>query len=113
MAGPCSGAHPALAGLVPALEAHYVPLQHVVWAACRPGARPLAALAWALVQLGLPDPAEAGDAVAQLRTPEACNTFLSRWTPPGQINVVVLDQFEEAFSQADPAERDALFEFPS
>src|SRR5207302_857041 len=59
-AGPCSGAHPALAGLVPALEAHYVPLQHVVWAACRPGARPLAALAWALVQLGLPDPAEAG-----------------------------------------------------
>lgn len=94
----------AQAGLLPALEAHYAALsiKHAVF---RPGREPLAALADALWrQLGLP----------QLDTdtllPETFGAFLRASTPPLQINVVVIDQFEEAFTQAAAAGRDALFE---
>ena len=37
------------------------------------------------------------------------NDVLKTRTPPSQVNVIVLDQFEELFTQSDPAQRDALF----
>jgi hypothetical protein len=74
----------------------------------RPGGRPLTALADALLQLGLPR--EVGrDAPAAIGTPGAFAAAVQRGTPAGQINLVVLDQFEEVFTPAaEPAQRDAL-----
>jgi hypothetical protein len=98
----------AQAGLVPALEAHYAAQRRTTrWAIARPGRRPLAALARALVELGLPEPAEGDDPVALIRTPPVFGDFVAAHTPPDQVNLLVLDQFEEFFTQADPDEREA------
>ena len=88
------------AGVLPALEKHYAALS-VKWAVFRPSRDPLAALADALWrQLGLPQfdahSADFGD-------------FLQAHTPPQQVNVIVIDQFEELFTQSNAQPRDALF----
>jgi hypothetical protein len=89
------------AGVLPALEKHYTALT-VKWAVFRPARDPLAALADALWrQLGLPpfDAASSAD----------FGDFLQVHTPPQQVNVIVIDQFEELFTQAAAQPRDALF----
>ncbi len=99
----------AQAGLLPALEKHYQarhlqPQRAVFW----PSTDPIARLADALAQLGLP-----------VVTPAALNSwnaadfavFLSEETPLGQVNLLVLDQFEESFTQSPPEGRQKLFEF--
>ena len=91
------------AGVLLALEKHYAALS-VKWAVFRPSRDPLAALAdviWR--QLGLPqfDPSMASHA--------DFGDFLHSYTPPQQVNVIVIDQFEELFTQAAAQPRDALF----
>jgi len=100
----------AQAGLLPALEAHYQARhKEVRLAVIRPGSHPLAALA---------------DVLAQLRLPEINPEELSRWeatwlgrfleanmSPQGWVNLVVLDQFEEFFSQSPPEQCERFFSF--
>jgi WD40 repeat protein len=98
----------AQAGLLPALEAHYRERgRGVRRAILRPGRRPLAALADALEWLGEPFRALL-DPPTILRDPTAIAAAVSRLTPNGRVNLLVVDQFEELFTQAEPAERDAL-----
>ncbi|MGI8586403.1 MAG: eIF2A-related protein [Chloroflexia bacterium] len=100
----------AQAGLLPALEAYYAQrglgARHAVF---RPSRRPLAALADALMQLGLPAQRLLGDPQAGIGGPAAFNGFLHDTTPAQQVNLLVIDQFEELFSQSDPEEREAIF----
>src|SRR5260370_20269468 len=73
------------AGLLPALERAYEQrARRVRWAVTRPGQHPLAALKDAFEKFGEPRPSR-------------------------QINVLVLDQFEELITQSDPTERAAVF----
>jgi ABC-type dipeptide/oligopeptide/nickel transport system ATPase component len=94
----------AQAGLLPALEAHYQARNTTVrHAVMRPARQPLAALADALLRLDLPpDDAFAAARPFMVGVPSA---------PPrdGQVCLLVIDQFEELFTQADPAQRDAFF----
>ncbi len=98
----------AQAGLLPALEAHYrqrhLVARHAVF---RPSRFPLAGLIDALQQLHLPADKLAPEAL--LERPDHLAQFVQQATPPQQVNLVVLDQFEELFTQAEPAQRDALF----
>lgn len=100
----CGKSSFAQAGLVPALEQHYRVLT-VKHAVLRPGADPLAALADAIWrQLGLPLLTPASIA------PEVLTGYLRAQTPASQINLLILDQFEECFTRSAAASRDALFE---
>ncbi|MBI4673663.1 MAG: PQQ-binding-like beta-propeller repeat protein [Chloroflexi bacterium] len=95
----------AQAGLVPALETHYHALR-VKHAVFRPGADPLAALADALWrQLGVTETCEVSAMEFIAKTSQVLNT------PASQINLILLDQFEECFTQSPAASRAALFEF--
>lgn len=90
----------AQAGLLPALEAHYTARgRKARWAVFRPGASPLPALADALLQLGLLE-IVAGD--LNEFTPQQFSDLLGRHTPTDQVNLLVIDQFEETFTQAQP-----------
>src|SRR5215217_2980414 len=81
----------AQAGLLPELEQHYRRLgKKANWAVFRPSRHPLAGLARALVEAGLPE--SAGDPMMTLGTPDAFNSFVCERAPPGQVNVVVIDQ---------------------
>lgn len=92
----------AQAGLLPALEERYARRSLAArWAVFRPSRHPLAGLADALLQLGLPN-----DSAAVAADP---GRFIAERTPPQQINLLVIDQFEELFTQSEPAQRDALF----
>src|SRR5829696_8512318 len=85
----------AEAGLVPALEERYRHLHRTVrHAVFRPSLFPLQNLARALASLGLPDAAIGGNSSLAWHSAAAFNEWLSTHTPPDQINLVVLDQFE-------------------
>lgn len=100
----------AQAGLLPALQSYYALRDlRVGWAVFRPSRQPLAALADAITQLGLPAQDVLSAPLGKLGSAEAFNSFIQEATPPGQISVLVVDQFEELFSQSDPAQREALF----
>lgn len=90
------------AGLVPALEAHYQEIgRQVRRALIRPGPYPLAALAAAITQLGLP--------AAGVFSPLSA-LMEAGWEPEpigSTVSILVCDQFEELFTQSDPAQRDA------
>ena len=91
------------AGVLPALEKHYAALS-VKWAVFRPSRDPLAALADVLWrQLGLVQ------FDARAASSADFGTFLQTHTPPQQVNVIVIDQFEELFTQSNTQPRDALF----
>jgi hypothetical protein len=90
----------AQAGLLPALEEHYrLRGKTTHWAVFRPGTNPLPALADAMLQLGLP---EISGSALQAYTPQQFTDFLSEYTPADQVNLLVIDQFEENFTQAQP-----------
>lgn len=88
----------AQAGLIPRLESHYAvyqkPVRHAIF---RPSRQPMMMLADALQKL---HPA---------LTPEALKTH----TPNAQINLLLIDQFEELFIQSEAAQRAAFCDFLS
>ncbi|NTU82213.1 MAG: NACHT domain-containing protein [Chloroflexales bacterium] len=91
------------AGLIPALEAYYqVRALTLCHAVMRPSKQPLAALADALHQLGIPP--EASFAAA---TPFVLGSPVGRRQ---DVAVLVIDQFEELFTQSAPTHRDALLD---
>lgn len=71
----------------------------------RPQSDPVANLADALLQLGL---AEIAPENLAHFAPGAFGEFLHRRTPPGQVNLLLIDQFEEIFTQSVPAQRESL-----
>jgi WD40 repeat protein len=96
------------AGVVPALESWYADHRRTTrWTVVRPGRHPLAALGSALASLGVPEPTGA-DWTMLLRPASSLSTLLATQTPARRINLLVLDQFEELFTQADPTERDGV-----
>lgn len=99
----------AQAGLMPALEAHYSERRkHISRAVFRPSSDPLAMLADALGLLGLPE--LASQELARFTSAEF-NRFLGEHTPDGQVNLLVIDQFEEFFTQSAPGQREVIFGF--
>lgn len=99
----------AQAGVLAALAGHYRERRFAVGPpiAVRPSIRPVAMLADALVRLGLPKRV-IRDSVDTIGTPEDFAAFVCHETPDNQINLVVIDQFEELFTQADREERERL-----
>ena len=84
----------AQAGVVPALEAYYAKRNLTVRRGVfRPALHPMAMLADALAQAGVPD----------------INALKQSLAGARDVIVLVVDQFEEAFTQANAAERDAFF----
>src|SRR6266508_1121965 len=96
----------AQAGLMPALEQHYAERRVAVRRALfRPSSQPLAALGDALSQLHLPVP----EFDLQPITPGGFSQVLRQYTLSEEVNLLVIDQFEELFTQSELGGRDALF----
>lgn len=96
----------AQAGLLPALEKYYegFAVKHAVM---RPAGDPLAALndaLWRQLQLAI-TPGVSADATGLVPA------GLFRDTPSSQINLLVLDQFEEFFTQSPATAREQFFAF--
>jgi hypothetical protein len=88
----------AQAGLLPALEQYYQARSKLTKrAVIRPSASPLVMLGDAMAQLGLPDPSPSE---LLTFTPQAIAQHLSGHTPLNQVNLLLIDQFEELFTQA-------------
>lgn len=99
----------AQAGLLPALEAHYRERRkRISRAVFRPSSDPLAMLADALSLLGLPE--LTSQELAHFN-PGEFNRFLGEYTPGDQVNLLVIDQFEEFFTQSAPGQREVIFGF--
>jgi hypothetical protein len=93
----------AQAGLIPALEQYYQQRNWTVRnAVFRPSRQPLGMLSYALVQLGMP-------ATQFYDQPEKLFEFIQKYTPGQTINLIIIDQFEELFTQSEPAQRDTFF----
>jgi WD40 repeat protein len=93
----------AQAGLLPALEQHYQQRHHTVrHTVFRPSKQPVAMLADALLQLGMP-------AVKLNASPATLYEHIQVHTPDQAINVIVIDQFEELFTQSESGQRDTFF----
>jgi len=84
----------AQAGLLPALEEHYARYRTAVKRVppFRPGKNPMRRLEGTLSQLGLQ--------IDNLTAPSS-----------GQVSILIIDQFEELFSQSESGEKDAFFAF--
>lgn len=96
------------AGMLPALEAHYQARDiNMRWAVVRPSLFPLAGLTDGLLQLGLP----LLDVQATMDDPGMLLRHVQQYTPAQQVNVLIIDQFEELFTQSDITQRDTLFRF--
>ncbi len=98
------------AGLLPALEKQYEK-QHVTTrsAVFRPSYKPFDSLFNALLQLGIPASMLNQEVVSA--NPSKLNLFLSHTTMLNQVNILVIDQFDELFTLAEPEQREALFSF--
>jgi WD40 repeat protein len=98
----CGKSSFAMAGLLPALQDHYLSHGYSVTppTVMKPSLQPIAQLAEALRQMGLP-PEDAFEAIKpfMIGVPSS---------PPSQhqIGLLVIDQFEELYTQSDPIQRD-------
>jgi|GEM_PF-2051531 len=101
-----------MAGLLPALEQHYRNLGlEPLLATTRPGSYPLAGLYDALLQLNLADDFELDERLFATATTFA--DYLRTNTPAQQVNLILLDQFEESFTQAEAGQRERLLDILS
>ena len=92
----CGKSSFAQAGMMSALEKHYVQRPFTVYKAVfHPGQHPMAAFRDALEQLGIADTVDMARVSAL----------------PGSVGILVLDQFEELFTQSIPSERDELLKW--
>ncbi len=93
----------AQAGILPVLESYYRQQGFTTkWAVFRPGEKPLAGLAGALRTLNLAaEGLFASAAKYQLMPPSSAD--------PNQISLLVMDQFEELFSQSEMTQRKIIF----
>ena len=102
----------AQAGLLPALESAYTARRRQVRrSVIRPGGHPVSALGLALEDFDVPAPDDGWRAL--LRAPEDFCRLLDDYTPAHCLNVLIIDQFEELFTQSDVAERDLICAFLS
>jgi energy-coupling factor transporter ATP-binding protein EcfA2 len=96
----------AQAGLIPALEGYYQQRHKEVRRAfMSPATNPAATMNDALVQLGIPEMHQG--ALAQITSIEF-NDYLNQHTSSEQVNLVVIDQFEELFTTSSPNGREFL-----
>jgi hypothetical protein len=97
----------ARAGLLPALEQLYRARQlsprSVVF---RPSSMPINGLLMALQSLGLPPYERPVETL--LQQPATIAALIAEQTPPGQVNILLIDQFEELFTQSEAVQRTAL-----
>lgn len=99
----------AQAGLLPALEGFYHERNKgVARAVFRPSSNPLAMLSDALALLSLP---ELSFQELERSTPEEFACFLVVETPSNQVNLILIDQFEELFTQSAAEQREVLSSF--
>lgn len=105
----CGKSSFAQAGVQPALVAHYAQRTFAVaHVSFRPSTHPIAMLADALVQLGVPKRV-AADPLGTIGTPESFAAFVGEHTAQDGVNVVLIDQFEELFTETvNPDERKAF-----
>jgi len=97
------------AGLVPALERWYAGEGTTSRSAVvRPGARPLLALQRGLQQLGVGGGASDGASLDSAPATNQLATRLAEHTQPRTVNLLVVDQFEELFTQSAAGEREAV-----
>lgn len=97
----------AQAGLLPALKAHYAALD-VRLAVLRPGREPLGMLAdglWRQAGMPLLDPASL--------TPTLFSDYLCKNTASQQINIIIIDQFEELYTQSVAPARELCYQILS
>ncbi|GAC1317343.1 MAG: hypothetical protein NVSMB2_10950 [Chloroflexota bacterium] len=99
----------AQAGLVPQLEHYYAQRGHLKWALFRPSRQPLVGLARALADLELPDLTRSED-LSAISGADAFNRFVRENCPDEQMNIIVLDQLEEIFTQSLASQRDAVLD---
>jgi WD40 repeat protein len=105
----CGKSSFAQAGLLPALEIYYQERHmQVARAVFRPLANPLAMLADALRLLGMP---ELTSQEIERFNPREFIRFLDEHTPKYQVNLAVIDQFEEIFRLSASRQRNILFRF--
>ena len=96
------------AGLLPALVTHYQARHKTLrWGVFKPSTRPLAMLSDVLTVMGLP---EMSYSKLLDTSPQEFGSFLSEHTTSDQVNVVVVDQFEELFTQSLDEEKQGLIE---
>ncbi|MEW5870676.1 MAG: NACHT domain-containing protein [Chloroflexota bacterium] len=101
----CGKSSFAQAGLMPALEAHYQARQRQVCRAVfHPSLQPMARLKDACLQLGL-----AAIDQETLKDAGAFWLWMDEHIPTGVINLLVIDQFEECFTQSAIDGREQLF----
>jgi len=95
------------AGLLPALKQFYEQEKGllVLHQLIRPAAQPLARLLYALNSLGL----KTSNWPVSLDSPEDFNRFLHYSTPPNQVNLLIIDQLEESFIQAEGSRELTIF----
>lgn len=94
------------AGLLPVLRGFYLQRNiQVRQTLFRPGREPLVSLAAAL-QSGLPP---IPDLPARLAVEGLFTQLLRRYTPANQVNLLVVDQFEELFTQSLAEQRESFF----
>ncbi len=98
------------AGVLPALEKHYT--NNAITpriAVFRPSLYPFDSLANALRQLDIP--ASMLNLEAIYNRPEKLSLFIAHTTTKTQVNILVIDQFDELFTLAEPGQRDLLLNF--
>jgi WD40 repeat protein len=107
----CGKSSFAQAGVQPALVAHYEERGYAVVrpVVFRPSRRPLAGLVDALARVGLPRPEEP-DLNKAIGTSAGFAEYIIAKTPQQQVNLLVVDQLEELFTQAAGDEREAFID---
>lgn len=98
------------AGLLPALEEHYQKEQVTIRSAIfRPSYTPMNNLVSVLLKMGIPAGMLHLDDVHE--QPDKLSLFIAHTTLPDQVNILIIDQFDEIFTLSEADQRQAFFTF--